>query len=284
MSRPTAFWQDELARAREKGKKGLLISGNEPTLRPDLPEIVASARQLGFVEIELSTAGVRLADRAYLAELLDAGVNVLAVSIHGSTSVVDGEQTGRPDFFDPRRQGFEHFADLVGDRSAQDRKGVYLKTITIFTRTNLSDLPALVSFLDHHEVSYILLHYPWVKGAAAHQFDDVVPDYASVMSALEPLKERLLEPAGCVAIANLPPCVTPDLSAGRTSRKDIVRPSRDEDAGTRPFLRIVSDMDPTLTYSACCEECIARDRCRGVPRRYLERFGETGLRAIRPRP
>jgi hypothetical protein len=116
--RPTAFWVDELARARERGKAGLLITGNEPTLRPDLPEIVAAAHRLGFVEIELSTAGVRLADRDYLAELLDAGVNVLAVSIHGSNAVIDGAQTGRPDFFEPRRKGFEHFLALVGDRAA----------------------------------------------------------------------------------------------------------------------------------------------------------------------
>ncbi len=281
MFRPTSFWQDELGRAREKGKAGLLISGNEPTLRPDLPEIVATARRLGFVEIELSTAGVRLADRAYLAELLAAGVNVLAVSIHGSNAVTDGAQTGRPDFFDSRRRGFEHFLEMVGDRAAQDRGGVYLKTITIFTRSNLSDIPALVTFLDRHEVSYILLHYPWIKGAAAQRFDEVVPDYASVMKALQPLRARLEQPSGCVALANLPPCVTSDLPAGRTSSKDILRPSMDGNEGTRPFLRVVSAMDPTLTHARCCEGCVLRERCGGVPRRYLQRHGEAGLRAMR---
>jgi molybdenum cofactor biosynthesis enzyme MoaA len=42
----------------------VLISGNEPTLRSDIPDIIAEAKRLGFVEIELSTAGVRLANRA----------------------------------------------------------------------------------------------------------------------------------------------------------------------------------------------------------------------------
>jgi MoaA/NifB/PqqE/SkfB family radical SAM enzyme len=278
--RPTSFWLEELARAREEGKAGLLISGNEPTLRPDIPEIVAAARRLGFVEVELSTAGVRLADRGYLAELLGAGVNVLAVSIHGSNAETDGRQTGRPDFFEPRRRGFGHFLDLVGDRRAQDARGVYLKTITIFTRDNLSDLPALVSFLDRHEASYILLHYPWVKGAAEHNFDEVVPDYAAVMNALEPLRPRLQQTSGALALANLPPCVVPDLAIGRTSRKDIVRPSAKQDGQAGPFLRVVSTMDPTLTYGKCCQACALRERCRGVPQRYLERFGETGMRAM----
>ncbi len=210
--RPTSFWIDELSRAREGGKAGLLVSGNEPTLRPDLPEIVAAARDLGFIEIELSTAGVRLAERSYLSELLDAGVNVLAVSIHGSNAAVDGRQTGRPDFFEPRRRGFEHFLELVGDRARQEARGVYLKTITIFTRDNLGDIPALVDFLELHQVSYILLHYPWIKGAAAHDFDDVVPGYPAVMQALEPLRARLTMPSASVAVANLPPCVASGLS------------------------------------------------------------------------
>jgi MoaA/NifB/PqqE/SkfB family radical SAM enzyme len=277
--RPTVFWIDELARARDEGKAGLLISGNEPTLRSDLPDIVAAARRLGFVEIELSTAGVRLADRVYLAELLDAGVNVLAVSIHGSNAEVDGRQTGRPDFFEPRRRGFEHFIDLVGDRDAQERAGVYLKTITIFTRDNLADIPSLVGFLDRHEVSYVLLHYPWIKGAAAERFAEVVPDYMAVMSAIEPLRERLRQPSSSVAVANLPPCVAPDLSPGRTLRKSIVRPSQGT-AVPRQFLRVVSTMDPTLAYGQSCSSCALRADCGGVADRYLDRFGELGLRAV----
>jgi uncharacterized Fe-S cluster-containing radical SAM superfamily protein len=279
--RPTSFWVDELTRAREGGKAGVLISGNEPTLRTDLPEIVAAARGLGFVEIELSTAGVRLADGAYLGELLDAGVNVLSVSIHGSSAVIDGEQTGRPDFFEPRRRGLEHFVDRVGDRTAQEQKGVYLKTVTVLTRKNVSDIPALVALLDRHEVSYVLLHYPWIKGAAAERFDEVVPDYLAVASAVEPLRSRLRQTSGWLAIANLPPCVLPDLPVGVTSTKDIVRPSSTDHARVRPVLRVVSTMDPTLGYAACCQACALQARCGGVAQRYLERFGEAGLRPVR---
>ncbi len=225
---------------------------------------------------------MRLADRSYLSELLDAGVNVLAVSVHGSSAAVDGRQTGRPDFFEPRRRGFQHFLELVGDRAGQAARGVFLKTITIFTRDNLDDIPALVDFLELHEVSYILLHYPWIKGAAAHDFDAVVPDYPAVMRAIEPLRARLMVPAASVAIANLPPCVASGLSAGRTSSKSIVRPAgvRDGSAGAGSFLRVVSAMDPTLAYGECCEACAQKGVCRGVASRYLDRFGELGLRAL----
>jgi uncharacterized Fe-S cluster-containing radical SAM superfamily protein len=284
--RPTSFWRAELAQAYENGKRGVLISGNEPTLRSDIPEIVAEARRLGFIEIELSTAGVRLANRRYLGELLDAGLNVLAVSIHGSNAEVDGVQTGRPDFFEPRRRGFENFLDLVGDRTEQERREVYLKTITIFTRQNLADVPALVAFLLRYEVSYAVLYYPWIKGAALHGFDEIAPDYPSVLAALDPLRPQLRDPSRRVDIANLPPCVARDLPGGRTVTKDIVHIERERAASARrgqasTILRKASTMDPTLTYAEPCTGCAARGRCGGVPMRYLERYGPAGLRPLR---
>jgi MoaA/NifB/PqqE/SkfB family radical SAM enzyme len=284
--RPTSFWCDELARAYENGKRGVLISGNEPTLRSDVPEIIAEAKRLGFVEIELSTAGVRLANRSYLAELLDAGLNVLATSIHGSNAEIDGVQTGRPDFFEPRRRGFEHFLELVGDRAAQERRGVYLKTITIFTRQNLGDVPALVEFLFRYEVSYALLYYPWIKGAALHAFDDIAPDYPSVLAALDPLWPRLRDSSRRIDVANLPPCTTRDLPAGRTATKDIVHIEGRDDTSARrgrssTVVRKASVMDPTLTYAEACTTCAARGRCGGVPIRYLARYGSAGLQPLR---
>jgi molybdenum cofactor biosynthesis enzyme MoaA len=280
--RPTEFWRDELDRAYEAGKRGVLISGNEPTLRPDIPQIAAEAKRLGYVEIELSTAGVRLADRAYLSELLDAGVNVLATSIHGSTPEVDGQQTGRLEFFAPRLRGFENFVDLVGGRKAQEERGIFLKTISIFTRQNLADIPALVAFLDGLEVSYALLYYPWIKGDALHKFDEIVPDYDSVAAAIAPISARLRDPASFVQLANLPPCVTPEHQRGRTAVKSIVRLSGAKAGEGRDVLRVFAPTDPTLMHPEPCNACDARASCGGVPKPYVERFGTLGLRPIPP--
>ena len=244
--RPTASWFQELARARRNGKTGLLITGNEPTLRNDLPEIVAEARRLGFAQIELSTAGVRLSDRAYLEELLDAGVNVLSVSIHGSDAVTDGIQTGRPEFFAPRLRGFENFIKLVGDRADQERRGIFLKTITVLTRQNLADMPALLDLLDRLEATYAVLCYPWIHGGALARFDEIVPDYAAVADALKPLLPRLSGASGRFALANLPACVMPELSHGRMTSKDIVAHRGSE------TLRAASIMDPTLMHPEIC--------------------------------
>jgi uncharacterized radical SAM superfamily Fe-S cluster-containing enzyme len=52
------------------------LSGGEPTLRNDLPKIVALARRIGFDHVQINTNGVRLAkDTAYAQSLKDAGVS-----------------------------------------------------------------------------------------------------------------------------------------------------------------------------------------------------------------
>lgn len=63
------------------------FSGGEPTVREDLPEIIAMAKELGFHHIEVNTNGIRISkDPNYLKRLLDAGLSTLYLQFDGLTS------------------------------------------------------------------------------------------------------------------------------------------------------------------------------------------------------
>ncbi len=63
---------------------GLQLTGGEPTLRPDLPEIVALGRRLGFGAIEINTNGLALAaDPAYAVSLARAGASGIYLQFDG---------------------------------------------------------------------------------------------------------------------------------------------------------------------------------------------------------
>ncbi|MHA1726092.1 MAG: radical SAM protein [Promethearchaeota archaeon] len=56
----------------------LQISGGEPTVREDLPEIIRKGKELGFVEVMVTSNGVRLGKSIeYVKELVDAGMDAL---------------------------------------------------------------------------------------------------------------------------------------------------------------------------------------------------------------
>ena len=63
---------------------GLQITGGEPTIRPDLDEIVMMARRHGFVGIEINTNGIVIGrSKEYLQKLVDAGITGIYLSFDG---------------------------------------------------------------------------------------------------------------------------------------------------------------------------------------------------------
>ena len=68
------------------GGCNLQLSGGEPTVRPDLPEIVAMARDIGFTFIQLNTNGLRLAEEpGFALQLRDAGLSSVFLQFDGVT-------------------------------------------------------------------------------------------------------------------------------------------------------------------------------------------------------
>ncbi|GAW66691.1 radical SAM protein [Geoanaerobacter pelophilus] len=66
------------------GACSLQLSGGEPTLRDDLPEIVETARRIGFSFIQVNTNGLRLAsDKDYAQRLRAAGLSSVFLQFDG---------------------------------------------------------------------------------------------------------------------------------------------------------------------------------------------------------
>jgi len=60
---------------RENGPRPVQLSGGEPTVRDDLPEIVECAASVGFEHIQVNTNGIALArEDSYAERLEEAGV------------------------------------------------------------------------------------------------------------------------------------------------------------------------------------------------------------------
>ena len=78
-----------LQAVKDGGICPIQLSGGEPTLRDDLPEIVALARKIGFDHVQVNTNGIRLAqDADYGQALKDAGTTDFFIQFDGLTDDV----------------------------------------------------------------------------------------------------------------------------------------------------------------------------------------------------
>lgn len=66
------------------GKCNIQLSGGEPTMRDDLPEIITMGRDLGFTFFQLNTNGLRLASESgYATRLKEAGLSTVFLQFDG---------------------------------------------------------------------------------------------------------------------------------------------------------------------------------------------------------
>jgi len=89
------FWYDRVSRAA--GMCNIQLSGGEPTLRDDLPEIIALGISKGFSFIQVNTNGLRLAqERGYGETLREAGLSTVFLQFDGTEEGVYPALRGRP--------------------------------------------------------------------------------------------------------------------------------------------------------------------------------------------
>ena len=78
------------------GPCNLQLSGGEPTLRDDIPEIVELARRIGYSFIQVNTNGLRLAsDKEYIRRLQAAGLSSVYLQFDGVDDEIYHSLRGR---------------------------------------------------------------------------------------------------------------------------------------------------------------------------------------------
>ena len=98
---------DEILR---HGRPLIQLSGGEPTLRDDLPELVRHAKTAGASTVQINTNGLRLAaDAGYASALQEAGLDIVFLQFDGTDDAVYETLRGRP-LLAEKERAIEHCA------------------------------------------------------------------------------------------------------------------------------------------------------------------------------
>lgn len=265
----------ELVRVLTEGRPqfdGVVFTGGEPTLRRDLPDLVALARDLGYRTIQIQTNGRMFAHDSYAKLLVEQGANEFSPALHGHMAPVHDYLTSAPGSFSQTVAGIRNLKAL----------GQYVLTNTVVTKPNFRHLPEIARLLISLGVDQFQFAFVHPVGTAAKEFAGIVPR----MTLAAPFMKQ-------------------GLRIGRTARRRVTT-----EAVPYCILRgyedcVVEQQIPrTAVFDAeCvipdyrhyrlhegklkgpgCGRCAYDAQCEGPWREYPERFGWQEFRPVRAQP
>ena len=258
----------KIDRARELGHTMVVLSGGEPTIRPELFEWAGHVAKRGM-DFGLVTNGLLLAYPDVVQRLLGARLKYVYMSLHGGTPEVHGRVV-RANTFGPAMAALQN---LTG-------KGLDLTVNAVIVKQNVDDLIPLVDVLLPFPDAVIKFSMLQPKGGGKALFDTLTPRVSDVaVRVREAIEHGLSKGAPRTRFVHdgIPFCLLPGLE------------DRYDDLRTHRFATMVETSEPDFhpvddvakVQPAPCESCAIRGACPGLYSGYHEAFGHQELKTVR---
>jgi len=239
----------------ERGYFGVILTGGEPTLHPELPKIAAYAAERGL-HVRVITNGHRLADPSFARALAEAGVSLVHVSIYSVKPEIEAELRATRGTLD------RAFAAL----DAAHEAGIEININCVINRLNADHLDYNIRyFLEHHPY---VRHFVWNNldpsmGRAEVNAERYTPRLADFELSLHRAMRRLDRSGRSFRVEKVPLCYMSDFAWASTETRKIVKEEE----------RIVHFLDDKQTvrqtqwghrYAEDCGVCSLRPICGGL--------------------
>ncbi len=166
-------------RARPDGVTRLLVGGNEPTLHPGFPSLLAAAREAGFERVDLMTNGEGLARHA--EEWARLGVAEVVVPLYSAEAAVHDAIVG-----------VQAWGEVVAGLDAAAAAGISVRVHTLLLVENLDGIGALASWVRSRWGSR--LGVALLRNKGSFDFGRSAPSFTAMITALRaiPVPDRPL--------------------------------------------------------------------------------------------
>jgi radical SAM protein with 4Fe4S-binding SPASM domain len=178
----TREWFRVMDKIFRLGIPHVVFTGGEPTLRDDLPDLIAYAERIGLI-CGLVTNGRRLKDKAYFKSLVDAGLDHIQITLESHDPGIHDMITGITGSWDETVQGLKNAIESP----------IYTLTNTTLTKYNVDGILETIDFIHDLGLKQFACNSLIYSGKAAEK--DVVKEIAIEESMLEPILTKIREHA-----------------------------------------------------------------------------------------
>ena len=127
-----------------RGYYGIILTGGEPSLHPELPAICRYATDQGL-HVRMITNGTRMAEPSFAKAMADAGLRLVHVSVYSVRPEVEARLRGMPDTLDKAYAAIEN----------AHRYGIDVNINCVINKLNADHL--------HENIRHWITHHPYIR-------------------------------------------------------------------------------------------------------------------------
>lgn len=158
-----------------KGCRSLGFLGGEPTVYPEIADIVKYAKKTGYKRIALTSNGMKFSDNDFCLALIKAGVNRFNISIHSHRAEIEDYLTRVPGNFNKKIKGIKNLMKLKKQGFLKDNVSLN----AVVHKKNYKNLADMADFFGRLEVDDLRFNFIRPEGGALND-KSITPSYQSV--------------------------------------------------------------------------------------------------------
>ncbi len=239
----------------ERGYFGVILTGGEPSLHDELPDIAAYAKSRGL-QVRMISNGSRLAEPGFARRMAEAGLDHVNISVYSVRPEVERTIRGV--------KGTLQKAFAAIDNAAAN--GITVDVNCVINKMNADHLDENIRyFIENHPH---VRHFVWNNldpsmGRAEVNQDQFTPRLADFRASLYRAL-RLLDLSGrSFRVERVPLCYMPEFGFASTETRKLVK-CEERVVHFLDAKQTVRQTDWGHVYTEACRPCSLRDICGGL--------------------
>lgn len=257
-----------LRKERQLWVSFVVFTWGEPTVHPDLVEAVKYAHRIGYRWIQIQSNGTRFAEMDYVRELVLAGANQFAPSIHGFKRETHDALVWNPWAWEKVVKGLVYL-----------RKMNQIITMnSVITQSNYKEIPELTAFLIKIWVINFQFAFVHILWSAAENKENVVPKKSDIMPYIHKALDIAQKHRAFVRTEAIPYCLMQGYEWAIAESLGIE--TAIVDAGSRVDSYLDYRWNEWKAKWPQCTDCSKNNVCEWPWKEYPEMYGWEEFKAV----
>jgi len=252
----------ELWESFNEGKREVVFTGGECTIRKDIFEIVSFAKKLGYINIQIQSNGRMFSSLDFAKKMVQAGMTEFSPALHGHTPSIH-------DYLTQRKGSWRQ--TVLGIYNVR-RLGIRVITNTVICKQNYKYLPSLASLLVKLKVNQYQFAFVHILGNARKNYKEIVPRISEVVPYVKKGLEVGIRAGISVMVEAIPFCLLKGYE--KYVSEFYIPPTQLKEVGWQ-----IDKFEEVRKYEGKkkfpqCVKCRWNEVCEGPWKEYPELFGE----------